>query len=447
MGSPYPSLPTGVDAIRILKVEPGDFFDPLVCMLSTVAFSSKPKYTALSYTWEDPYPDMVRLPTSPTENRSPDHPPNTNEERLTLTVNERSFTIGHNLYLALLHLRSRNVPLNLWVDAVCINQTDTAERNAQVSLMSFIYMRATRVVAWLGTKEYRNKLDLFHYMSIEWKAGQAQHFAASIAETTKLRCSLEPDQSTFARITESSYWTRMWIVQELCLPRLLFFAYGSCIWTYEVFRHWGVLKVARSRGPSPGVDLQDEGSPGLDSMLQLFDTRDAKYTDATRLENLIERFAMSKCRELRDKVYGLLGLANDIRPFSEADGSVNSDEKYIGSLDLQLESLPEPQRGIGSFQVDYSHSLLDIWINVVKFVYFQAKSIEGRIFDPDLNAALEQTEIKDALLKSERHISVVRTAGIVQEALSLTIESDIGNLNFHQASAASSVIESQRRRS
>jgi hypothetical protein len=64
---PYPPLPAGVDAIRILTVEPGDFADPLVCTLTSVPFSSKPKYVALSYTWGPSYPDNAALPISPKE--------------------------------------------------------------------------------------------------------------------------------------------------------------------------------------------------------------------------------------------------------------------------------------------------------------------------------------------------------------------------------------------
>ena len=38
----------------------------------------------------------------------------------------------------------------LWVDALCINWSDTAERNAQVALAPDIYQRATAVWAWVG---------------------------------------------------------------------------------------------------------------------------------------------------------------------------------------------------------------------------------------------------------------------------------------------------------
>jgi hypothetical protein len=64
-------------------------------------------------------------------------------------VNGQHFLIRKNLFNALLHLRLKR-PRALWIDAICINQADIQERNAQVSLMAFIYRRATRVVVWLG---------------------------------------------------------------------------------------------------------------------------------------------------------------------------------------------------------------------------------------------------------------------------------------------------------
>lgn len=38
----------------------------------------------------------------------------------------------------------------MWIDAICINQAETEERNAQVSLMREIYEKAERVVVWIG---------------------------------------------------------------------------------------------------------------------------------------------------------------------------------------------------------------------------------------------------------------------------------------------------------
>jgi hypothetical protein len=38
----------------------------------------------------------------------------------------------------------------LWIDAICINQKNNAEKSAQVALMKGIYATAYRVIVWLG---------------------------------------------------------------------------------------------------------------------------------------------------------------------------------------------------------------------------------------------------------------------------------------------------------
>lgn len=38
----------------------------------------------------------------------------------------------------------------LWIDQVCINQKDMAERSRQVQLMGAIYSQAVRTLVWLG---------------------------------------------------------------------------------------------------------------------------------------------------------------------------------------------------------------------------------------------------------------------------------------------------------
>ena len=86
------------------------------------------EYEALSYTWGSP------------------------EATETITCNDVDFPITENLFRALQALRpSRNTARHLWVDAICINQTDDNEKGEQVWHMLQIYQKATRVIAWLGT--------------------------------------------------------------------------------------------------------------------------------------------------------------------------------------------------------------------------------------------------------------------------------------------------------
>lgn len=62
----------------------------------------------------------------------------------------RKFYIRPNLHAALSQLRDKDQSINLWVDALCIDQDDEREKNQQVSIMAKIYSGAHRVCIWLG---------------------------------------------------------------------------------------------------------------------------------------------------------------------------------------------------------------------------------------------------------------------------------------------------------
>jgi hypothetical protein len=59
-------------------------------------------------------------------------------------------TIGENLGLAIRHLRSESRSVQIWADALCINQVDDEEKSNQVQLMYSIYQSASFVLIWLG---------------------------------------------------------------------------------------------------------------------------------------------------------------------------------------------------------------------------------------------------------------------------------------------------------
>ena len=129
--SPYVSLNKRAGAIRLVKILPAsDFYDPIECRLLYVSLNDRPppKYEALSYVWGDKKP------------------------LLEILVNESYFNITGNLWFALLQLRqrSRAGPNRFWIDAICINQNDDAERSAQVSQMRRIYNTAERALVWTG---------------------------------------------------------------------------------------------------------------------------------------------------------------------------------------------------------------------------------------------------------------------------------------------------------
>jgi hypothetical protein len=96
------------------------------CNLIHVSLDDKPDYVALSYTWGDPRDTKI------------------------ITVGESSVSVTRNLHSALEHLRYDRTVRVIWIDALCINQSDNEEKSWQVQLMREIYQRATFVSIWIG---------------------------------------------------------------------------------------------------------------------------------------------------------------------------------------------------------------------------------------------------------------------------------------------------------
>lgn len=81
-----------------------------------------------------------------------------------------------NLLEALRHLREEDETRVLWIDAISINQDDVNERNEQVKRMDKIYTLASRVVVWLGMPApddpHEHGLEILQYLGDEIEFGK-----------------------------------------------------------------------------------------------------------------------------------------------------------------------------------------------------------------------------------------------------------------------------------
>jgi hypothetical protein len=78
-----------------------------------------------------------------------------------ITINGKQFLVHANLYSALPYLARRRdceKRSGIWIDAICINQSDEAEKLCQIRLMSKIYRQAERVWAWLGIADEQERI-------------------------------------------------------------------------------------------------------------------------------------------------------------------------------------------------------------------------------------------------------------------------------------------------
>lgn len=88
---------------------------PIVCRFSVHNIDHCPTYKALSYTWGEEEADRE------------------------IIVDGIPIDIRDNLWQFLQKARRHVLCLRLWIDAICIDQSNVAERSHQVSLMKHIY--------------------------------------------------------------------------------------------------------------------------------------------------------------------------------------------------------------------------------------------------------------------------------------------------------------------
>jgi hypothetical protein len=131
-------------------------------------------------------------------------------------LNQQRVRVTKNLAAALQVIRAEeNVASScFWIDALCINQNDIDERNHQVKRMIDIYRYSNYVFVWLGPDSDSSERALaviegIHNKMMDElkKGGKPPYFRYDSLE--------EESWIALCNLLDRSYWSRVWIVQEL----------------------------------------------------------------------------------------------------------------------------------------------------------------------------------------------------------------------------------------
>jgi hypothetical protein len=296
----YEPLDKNVDCARLLSIQPAENDqDPIHCGLFPVEFGHKPQYEALSYAWGSPGAKTYIL------------------------VNNCRFLVGQNLCDALYYLRGQARAMPIWVDAICINQDDIPERNRQLRIMHHIYSRAITVVVWLG-----GSYSAYHQTVAELLARQTHGTSTTTTYEPLSDLDTQEDISTAGKddkvesdmvkkLYNDEYWKRVWIIQEIGLAEQVEVCFGS-----SAPMHW-----------SSFIHLITMHNLGSEGPMRLSKLRHGRNTGSHTLRTLLRDHQEAKCKERRDKVYGLIGLAADAH----------------------------------RFPMDYTKSLIEVWADVMHY--------------------------------------------------------------------------------
>lgn len=273
--------------IRLVVLLPGRATEPVRCDIVHVNLEDDAYFEAVSYTWATEYGDDTKSGT------------------VHLT-NGATIPVTANCEAVLRQLRLPSYERRLWVDALCINQTNINERNHQVGFMDQIYHGAQNVLIGIpdlrpewndiaSSKDVRNSFRRL----FAWLQG-----SGSDPYQTEL--------ATLKSLLEARYFQRVWTIQEVALARNVILYVNSEL--VELSFH--VLDRVRSVQKVPAAL---RWNPGL-----------ARDTDVL---SCLRAGIESKCSDARDKVYAVLSLMEpQARSFVPVDYSLDLGAIYTNAL-------------------------------------------------------------------------------------------------------------------
>ncbi|KAL6704194.1 hypothetical protein ACN47E_008451 [Coniothyrium glycines] len=273
----YQDIPSDKPStVRLILLSPGEGHEALRCEIVQCDLDQNPSYEAVSYTWA----------TEEGDDRKSSH----------IHCGDATIPITINCEAALRQLRwQRHVRL-LWIDSICINQSDVNERNHQVGIMYKVYTKAKKVQICINdpSRDYWDCIAWLLY-------GE---------EATVIARAVEQFRELFRR----RYFYRVWVIQEVVLASATVLSVNDC----------------------PSVDL----TIPLCEALQSFCCENRIYTPPLFQWTTVQKKTLDLATALResqnalssdprDKIFSVLGLLRpEIRVLITVDYSLDLETIY-----------------------------------------------------------------------------------------------------------------------
>ncbi|KAH7143537.1 heterokaryon incompatibility protein-domain-containing protein [Dactylonectria macrodidyma] len=321
----YKYTPIGqAHSIRLLELQPATSWQsPLEVSLCEYSLHACPEFGALSYTWatEDGDSSLSKC----------------------LECGGGIIKITANCEAALVRLRQSEGVRILWVDAVCIDQSNDDEKSLQIALMRQIYSLATWVGLWLGeasttVDEETSKplselgMEFMHDFAVEIadrsNSGQTPFGGELYQEFIKDRRAFQeqgmevftPRVQGFWDVLHRPWWGRLWVVQELALSQS---AHIMCGGSSESWHNLTVVidGLVKSDGQSVEVfefiatfitsAFHQIHMPSFVDKNQNESSSSQPSTPGTKALAILNATRNTRATDPRDKIYGILGFFGD----------------------------------------------------------------------------------------------------------------------------------------
>lgn len=233
----------------------------------------------------------------------------------TVTIDGKTLSVTENLYLALQNLRLGEADRVLWVDAICINQSNHRERGHQVQQMGSVYSQADRVIIWLGPATDDTNVLLDSLKRLEQESTKINHCGWTIGDRRwkDLWSSLQLElmgthwnlaarqRAGLKSLLKRAWFRRIWILQEAANAKRAIICSGTRFVSTRIF----VL--------APSL-LDTELESGCQAVLNILpgsSRKESWWNKRPDLYTLLLKFSGSKAGDPRDMIFALLGICSD----------------------------------------------------------------------------------------------------------------------------------------
>ncbi|KAG5656925.1 hypothetical protein KAF25_011094 [Fusarium avenaceum] len=292
MDSPrlYHKLPSP-DSIRLLELTQDENHQGICGHLVLSKLEDGASFAALSYVWGS---------------ASPEDP--------ILKIDGFDLKIRQTLKHALEAIASGPEKMFLWIDQICIDQENYAEREIQVALMAKIYRQAQRVICWLGLDDETTKIafDSSTVLAIDesepvpWKESMQRLIKAGIIR--RIDDLVDPAKvplPALAYLAKKTWFGRLWIVQEVALASKLEFRCGRVTIDGELF-FMAIMRISSSLQNPPAPLLLE---PFLHAVKLGQLRAQVASVNSCSYPHLAHTFSTWDCTKVEDRLNALFGLA------------------------------------------------------------------------------------------------------------------------------------------
>ena len=287
----YKDLPINAEEeIRVVTLTPGKVDDLLDFEMKVVNIWDK-NYAALSYRWMGTKSE---------------------EMRINGTLVDK---VHSNLHCALTFIRANiSSPLDLWFDAICINQGGEPEIKEQVLLMGELYANAKKTIVWLGAPNKQSISALSHF--------------SSLRDTSLMSLMDRYDQDKVEwlnfgdGVMNREWWGRAWMVQEMVCAKTVMFMCGNQQIDLERFATLVDFTYSSGRPfTRESLPLSSEFHFRWQSFVEMYAARKMWQTrQTTTIAPWIYKFHSWGSTKKKDRIIAYLGLASDYRgEFSQVE--------------------------------------------------------------------------------------------------------------------------------